>query len=126
MTQKLFKIAGQLSLIAAGIAAVHPASAFTDCAVSTSSTLNQVVPFSGCSVTSDHRGNPNPSLVSVVMKTNTSGATRRALTIGLTSGGAPIGPGCVAADSVPNPGPGGTSTSCPVPVAKIQMKIQTN
>jgi hypothetical protein len=124
---KLVKLLGGVSLLAA-VGYVNTAEAFTDCAgFPQTGAVNTPINTSGCQVTATHRGSANPRAVFVTMNTNTSGGSRRVLTVGLT-GGAPIGPSCVAQDTSPAGGaqtnPAGGCNAAPV--QSIRMHIQTN
>jgi hypothetical protein len=121
---KIVKVVAQLSLAAAALGVVAPASAFTDCPgfPQTTSVLNTNHNRFGCLASTTHKGGPNPSVVTVVLNSNGATSTRRGLTVGL-QGGAPIGPSCVAADQVV--GGAVVSVTCPVRLDAIRMHIQT-
>jgi hypothetical protein len=129
-TQRYIKVVGQIVAGLAFAVLAQPASAAIDCAGfpqtgGTGQTFNK----SGCNVTSSHRGNasatPNNRNVVVSMNTNTSGGSRRVLTVGLT-GGAPIAASCIAQRTSLGSNqtlPGGCSAAV---LNGIRMHIQLN
>jgi len=124
------KVPAQIAALLAMVGMTSSASAFTDCpgfpqfgAAGT--------PFAktGCKVSANFRGNnsvtPNNRNVVVNMQSNTSGATRRVITIGL-NGVHPIGPNCLISRTSlgTSQSPAGQCTSAVL--NQIEMHIQTN